>query len=320
MSADLSLKEENLRVAAAAFQTREAIMITDADSNIIRVNDAFIQLTGYTEAELIGKNPRLLKSGKHDGIFYKNLWNAILTHGRWIGEIWNRRKNGEIFLQWLAISSVKNEQGTITQYMAFFSEIIEFKISEKEIEKLAFYDPLTNLPNRRLLIGRLDYELNVAKRYHRTGALLSMDLDRFKYINDSMGHTIGDIILVETAQRLQSILRESDTAIRLGGDEFVILISAQNETHTNLIDQAQTVAEKIISEINRPYVVDNHELYISPSLGITIYNGIDDGVDLLLRRAGTAMYQAKEAGRNTFRFYREDMQKSVDVRWMLEKT
>jgi diguanylate cyclase (GGDEF)-like protein/PAS domain S-box-containing protein len=319
MSADLFLKEEKLRVAAIAFQTYEAIMITNADSNIIRVNDAFIHLTGYTEAELTGKNPRILKSGKHDGIFYKNLWNAIIMDGKWIGEIWNRRKNGEIFLQWLAISAVKNEQGIVTQYVAFFSQIMEFRMSEKEIEKLAFYDPLTNLPNLRLLRERLNYELNIARRYHRTGALLFMDLDRFKNINDAMGHSMGDIVLIEAAQRLQSILRKSDTAIRLGGDEFVILISAQNETHTHLINQAQTVAEKIIAEINRPYLVANHELYISPSLGITLYTGTDDGVDLLLRRADTAMYQAKDAGGNTFRFYHENMQKVVDVRLMLEK-
>jgi diguanylate cyclase (GGDEF)-like protein/PAS domain S-box-containing protein len=319
MSCELARNEEVLRIAATAFQTHEAIMITDADANIIRVNEAFIKVTGFTEAEVLGKNPRLLNSGKHNTIFYKNMWNAIKTVGNWSGEIWNRRKNGEIFIEWQTISTVRDAKGCITHYVSFFSDITDFKNSKQTVEKLAFYDPLTNLPNRRLLYERLSDELTTVKKYQHIGALLFIDLDRFKNINDSLGHSVGDILLVEVAQRLQAILDKDATAVRLGGDEFIVLIASQEQTANELIDHAESVAENIIAEICLPYVIAEHDLYISPSIGITLYTSDDNNVDIILKRADTAMYHAKDAGRNTYRFYQGSMQEQADARLIIEK-
>ena len=314
----LQKNEEDLKIAATAFQTHEAIMVTDEKAQIIRINEAFTRITGYTENEIIGKNPRILKSGKHGQSFYVNNWNTIINEGKWSGEIWNRRKNGEVFPVWQTISTVRGKQGETTHYVSFFSDITEFKLAEKEIEKLAFYDSLTKLPNRRLLHQRLKHQLNTARRYHRAGILFFMDLDRFKHINDSLGHSVGDQILIETGRRLQSLLRETDTAVRLGGDEFVILVSAQDGIHTDLLEQSNIIAEKIINEINNPYLINEYELFITTSIGITLYTGIDETVETLIKRADAAMYQAKESGRNTFRFYQKSMQEAADNKLKIE--
>ena len=319
MSRELLQNEEILRIAATAFQTQEAIMITDADANIIRVNAAFVQTTGFTEAEVIGKNPRVLKSGRHNTSFYENIWDTINTTGNWNGEIWNRRKNGEIYPEWQTISVVKNTQNEVTHYVSFFSDITDFKKSEQTVEKLAFFDPLTNLPNRRLLYSRLEQELNVAQKYQQIGAVLFIDLDRFKNINDSLGHSIGDELLVEVAQRLRAILSSQATAIRLGGDEFIVLITCQNESSKTLTHQAKMIAENVITVVSLPYIIAEYDLYISPSIGITLYSADDDNVDLILKRADTAMYHAKDAGRGTYRFYQHQMQEIADARLILEK-
>jgi diguanylate cyclase (GGDEF)-like protein/PAS domain S-box-containing protein len=319
MSMELLRNEENLRIAATTFQTQEAIMITDADANIVRVNVAFVQTTGFTEAEVMGKNPRVLKSGRHNTSFYENIWAAINAKGNWNGEIWNRRKNGEVYPEWQTISAVKNTQNEVTHYVSFFSDITDFKKSEQTVEKLAFFDPLTNLPNRRLLYSRLEQELNVAQKFQQVGAVLFIDLDRFKNINDSLGHSIGDALLVEVAQRLRAILGSNATAIRLGGDEFIVLISSQNESVMALTHQAKMVADNVITVVSLPYIIAEHDLYISPSIGITLYASDDDNVDLILKRADTAMYHAKDAGRGTYRFYQHQMQEIADARLTLEK-
>ncbi len=319
MTYALKKNEQRLKIAATAFQTHEAILVTDVNGKIIRVNDAFTINMGYTENEVIGKNPSIFKSGKHDTFFYKNFWNSLLNDGRWSGEIWNRRKNGEIFPEWQTVSAVKNEQGIPTHFVSFYSNIMEFKLAEQEIEKLAFYDPLTNLPNRRLFYERLEHELNIAKRYHRAGILFFLDLDRFKLINDSFGHSMGDQLLIETARRLQSILRDSDTAVRLGGDEFIILTNAQDGIHIDLMEQSNIIAEKIINTINTPYLIENIELSVTTSIGITFYTGLDETVDILLKRADAAMYQAKDVGRNTFQFYQQSMQKAADTKLQIEE-
>ncbi|MCK4840975.1 MAG: EAL domain-containing protein [Methylococcales bacterium] len=314
----LQKNEEDLKIAAIAFQTHEAILVTDGDGVIVRANNAFSRVSGYSEDEVIGKNPRLLKSEKQDDFFYKNFWNTIINEGKWSGKIWNRNKDGEIFAEWQTVSAVKDEHGNITHYVSFYSDVLEFKLAEKEIEKLAFYDPLTQLPNRRLLYERLEHELNIARRYQRAGILFFLDLDRFKQINDSLGHSIGDQLLIETAKRLQSLLRDTDTAVRLGGDEFIVLVSAQDGIHTDLLEQSNVIAEKIIKAISHPYFIADHELFITTSIGISLYTGIDETVDVLLKRADTAMYQAKESGRNTFRFYQKSMQDAVDARLQIE--
>jgi len=315
----LQKNEEDLKIAAIAFQTHEAILVTDADSKIIRINKAFTRIMGYSESDVLGKTPKILSSGKQDHFFYKNFWNTIINEGKWSGEIWNRRKNGEIFPEWQTVTAVKDKQDKITHYISFFSDITEFKLAEKEIEKLAFYDPLTDLPNRRLLHERLEHELNIAKRYQRAGILFFLDLDHFKHINDSLGHSVGDQLLIQTAKRLQTLLRETDTAVRIGGDEFIILVSAQDGIHLDLLEQSSIIAEKIIDAINTPYLIGEHELFISTSIGITLYSGIDETVEILLKRADTAMYQAKDAGRNTFRFYQQSMQEAADSRLLIEK-
>jgi diguanylate cyclase (GGDEF)-like protein/PAS domain S-box-containing protein len=316
----LQKNEEELKIAAISFQTHEAIMVTDENQKIVRVNEAFTRIMGYSEAEVLGRNPKILSSGKQDELFYKNFWNTIHSKGKWNGEIWNRRKNGEIFPAWQTVSVIKDNSGKVTHYIAFFSDITDFKLAEKEIEKLAFYDSLTELPNRRLLHERLEQELNNARRYQRAGILLFLDLDRFKHINDALGHSVGDKILIETARRLQSLLRATDTAVRLGGDEFIILISAQDGIHNDLLEQSSIIAEKVINEINNPFLINEHELFISTSIGITLYTGIDETVELLLKRADTAMYQAKEAGRDTFRFYQQSMQEAADTKLQIERS
>ena len=311
--------EENLRIAATAFQTNESIMITDANANIIRVNEAFVKTTGFTEKEVLGKNPRILSSDQHDKEFYTVMWKTIIETGNWSGEIWNRRKNGEIYPEWQTISVVKDTNGNITHYISFFSDMTEYKKSKKQVEELAYYDPLTNLPNRRLLYECLEHELTIAKLYKRIGAVLFMDLDRFKNINDSLGHSVGDALLIEVSYRLQTILDNSAIAIRLGGDEFIILIPAQDNTETDVETKATLISELIINQINLPYFIAEHDLYISTSIGISLYTGEDNNVDIILKRADTAMYYAKDAGRNTYRFYQQRMQEVADARLNLEK-
>ena len=315
----LQQNEADLKLAAIAFETHEGILVTDANQKIIRVNQALTRITGYTETDILGQSPKIFNSGKQDSYFYKKFWDNIDNKGTWSGEIWNKHKNGDIFPEWQTVSAVKDEQGNVTHYISFFSDITEFKLAEQEIEKLAFFDSLTELPNRRLLQDRLEHELRIAARYHRAGILFFLDLDRFKQVNDSLGHSVGDLLLIETAQRLQSLLRNTDTAVRLGGDEFIILVSAQDGVHTDLLEQSNVIAEKIINEINRPFLINEHEIFISTSIGITLYSGMDETVESLLKRADTAMYQAKEAGRNTFRFYQQSMQDIADSRLQMEK-
>ena len=319
MSIELKLQEVSLSIAATSFQTHEAIMIMNADKEIIRVNNAFTDITGFAEDEVLGKKPGFLGSGKHNDLFFEEIWKQVEAQDKWHGEIWNRRKNGEVFPEWETVSAVKDKSGSISHYVSVFSDITIYKNSERKIEQLAFYDPLTNLPNRRLLNERLTHELAVAKRYKRVGALLFLDLDQFKLINDSLGHSVGDGILVESARRLTGIIRKSDTAARLGGDEFVVLVSAEDRSTKELMSQAQSVAEKILGEINKPFYEDKQELFISPSIGISLYTGIDESLDMILKQADTAMYQAKEKGRNMFMFYQESMQKAADERLTMEK-
>lgn len=315
----LKEKEELLHISEIAFQRNEAIMVTDQNMNIVRVNEAFTRVTGFDESEVIGKNPRILKSGEHDLFFYKKFWNSIKDSGKWSGEVWNRRKNGEVYPEWQTVSTATDDYGEITHYISTFFDITELKLAEKEVEKLAFYDPLTGLANRRLLYERLDHELHTAKRYQRSGVLFYLDLDKFKHINDTLGHSIGDQILIETANRLQSLIRDTDTVVRLGGDEFVIVTSAQDGIHTDLTEQSTVIADKILQAMLEPYHVEKHQLKLSTSIGITIFTGINETVDSLLNRADTAMYQAKEAGRNTYRFFQKSMQEATDEKIQLEQ-
>lgn len=303
--------EEELRVAAAAFDTHEAIMITDASANIIRVNRAFQDITGYTPEEVLGKNPRMMNSGRQDKDFYIEMWQQLIHTGTWSGEIWDKRKNGQIYPKWMTMTAVKNKQGETTEYVGIFSDITARKKAEEEIRDLAFYDPLTRLPNRRLFIDRFHAALPVSARHNNYGAVLFLDLDKFKTLNDTLGHDYGDLLLIEVAARIKSCVREMDTVARLGGDEFVVLIEEISSDRDEASHKVGLVAEKIREALARPYRLKEHEHHSSPSIGISLYHGNEETVEALLQHADAAMYQAKSSGRNTVCFFDTAMQHNV---------
>ncbi|WP_435627336.1 EAL domain-containing protein [Candidatus Ferrigenium straubiae] len=312
------LAEQELRIAATAFDSQEGMFITDADGIIQRVNNAFIETTGYSAEEAVGKTPAILKSGKHDAAFYRAIREALESDGHWQGEIWNRRKNGEIYPEWETISVVRGTNGQITHYVSVFTDISLRKRSEEQIRTLAFYDPLTQLPNRRLLLDRLHQALALSVRNERQGALLFIDLDNFKSINDTQGHATGDLLLVEAAKRLQDCIREGDTTARLGGDEFVVLLEDLDADEQVAASQAETVGEKILSAIGKPYLINGHEHHSTASIGITLFRGSVKTMDEMLKRADVALYQAKADGRNILRFFDPAMQAAVAARVSLE--
>ncbi|MDO8350800.1 MAG: diguanylate cyclase [Gallionella sp.] len=300
---DRKRAEMELRVAAAAFETHDAIIITDAQSNIIRVNRAFTEITGYSAEEVLGKNPRLMSSGRHDRDFYIKLWQQLLSLGSWSGEVWDKRKNGEVYPKWMTITAVKNERQETTQYVAIFSDITERKRIEEDIRNLAFYDALTQLPNRRLFIERLRAALPASARRRDYGAVLFLDMDKFKNLNDTLGHDYGDLMLIEVANRIKSCVREMDTVARLGGDEFVVLIEGLSHDEQDASRKVAAVAEKIRESLALPYRLKEHEYHSSPSVGVTLYHDNEDSVETLLKHADLAMYQAKNGGRNKVRFF-----------------
>jgi diguanylate cyclase (GGDEF)-like protein/PAS domain S-box-containing protein len=310
--------ETDLRVAATAFESQEGILITDADSNILRVNNSFTEITGYTAEEVIGKNPRMLSTGRQDDAFYKNMWRSLLDTGSWAGEVWNRRKSGEVYPEYLAITAVKNEDGIVTNYVASLADISLRKASEEKIRSLAFYDPLTKLPNRRLLLDRLQQALVSGVRSRDHGALLFLDLDNFKALNDTLGHDIGDLLLQQVADRLSSCVREGDTVARLGGDEFVVILEDISRKSAEAAAQTEEVCEKILKALNQPYQLAAHEYTCSASIGATLFRGHESEVETLLKQADIAMYQAKKAGRNTLRFFDPAMQSMVTAHVELE--
>lgn len=292
--------EQRLKLGSSVIQhASEGIIVTDAQGNITMINPAFIQLTGYSEAEVLGANPRLLQSGRHNKEFYAGMWASILESGYWQGEIWNRRKNGEIYPEWLSLSAIRGTDGHITNFVAMFSDISKLKEAADDLERLAFYDPLTALPNRLLFRERLERSLKVAKRSRvkRTG-LLYLDLDRFKQVNDTYGHTTGDDLLQEAASRLSHLVREVDTVARLGGDEFAIVLHEIRDTAI-----AAIIAEKLIAALNQPFHVSGHTCHIGTSIGIAIAPDHAATAEELIERADTAMYQAKKGGRNHFRLW-----------------
>ncbi len=276
----------------------DGIMICNARQEIEFVNPAFSVLTGYTQEEIIGRQPAMLKSGRHDEAFYRKMWATLNEKGVWQGEIWNRRRNGEIFPEWLTINVIADETGAITQYAAIFTDITERKKTEERIKNLAYFDVLTGLPNRRLFTDRLQVAVANAHRHGQQLAIMFLDLDLFKRINDTLGHALGDMVLVETARRLGLCVREGDTVARLGGDEFTILLPELEH-----VEDAAKLAERMIAQVKQPFLVDDHELYVTTSIGIAVYP--DDGttVDTLIKNADTAMYRAKDLGRNSFQLY-----------------
>jgi len=312
-------KEEELQLTATAFETHTAILITSVNGTILRVNPAFTQITGYTAEEAIGNNPKMLQSGHHDAAFYEKFWGTVKSTGRWEGEIWNKRKNGEVYPEWQTITAVKNNAGEVTHYVATFQDITERKQTQALIEHHAFYDALTNLPNRRMMLDRLNQELSASRRHQVYGALLFLDLDHFKTLNDSMGHAVGDSLLQQMAKRLSNHVRAEDTVSRLGGDEFVVLLSNLGNKEKSATAMANSIAKKIHVAISRPYQLEGHAFSFTSSIGITLFPFASDSADDVLKHADAAMYRAKGKGRNAICFYQSDMQVEADQRLQLEK-
>jgi len=296
--------QADLRIAAIAFDSLGGIAITDANEAILRVNPAFTRITGFTIDEARGRSMgELLRSGRHDQAFFEGVHATLRSARHWQGEVWSRRKGGEIYPQWLSITAVGDDAGRTTHYVAVFTDITEKKRADETIRSLAFFDPLTRLPNRRLLRERILEAIAASTRTGRHAALLFIDLDHFKELNDSKGHDVGDQLLREVATRLSAGVRSDDTVARQGGDEFVVLIAALSDNAETATSQAARLAETMRCELNRPFLLGSLRHHTSPSIGVTVFAGATHGVDELLKRADSAMYLAKHAGRNAYRFF-----------------
>ena len=303
LTMELEQAKERLTLAASVFENSiEGIVIADAKTHILEVNKAFEKITHYKAEEVIGKTTTLLRSDWHDKAFYETMWRDIQEKGLWQGEITDRRKNGENYVQWLSICAVKDDGGHVTNYIGIFTDITIKKETERKVHQLAYYDHLTKLPNRTLFQDRLGQAIRTAKRDSKKLGVLFIDLDNFKNINDTLGHLVGDKFLIQVAERMNEAIREQDTVARIGGDEFIILLE-------ELIgpQDASRVAKAIIGRMSEPFVIDGHEGYSVASVGISIFP--DDGKDAstLVKHADTAMYTAKEQGKNDFRFFIDDM-------------
>ena len=307
------------RIAATAFESQQGMFITSADGVILRINQAFTDITGYSAEECLGRTPSLLRSGRHDEAFYAAMREALAQHGAWQGEIWNRRKSGEVYPEWLTISSVRDAEERVTHYVCTLADITAHKKAQEEIQQLAFYDALTSLPNRRLLHERLRLALSASKRHRQQGALLFIDLDNFKTLNDTLGHDMGDRLLQEVARRLLACVRERDTVARLGGDEFVVMLENLGERIDDAATQCRSIGEKILAVLNRSYDLAGYEYHNTPSIGVALFGGARVSTDDLMKRADLAMYEAKAGGRNTLRFFDPQMQAVVTARVALEK-
>lgn len=335
--------ESQLRIAATAFQTHLGVIITDCQARILKVNQRFTQITGYGESEVLGRNPSMLSAGEHSRDVYQALWAQVKAHGRWEGEIWNRRKGGEVFPEWLTISAVNDTSQAVTHYVATLNDISAHKEAEQEIHRLAFYDPLTGLANRRLFLDRMGAVLRHNLRHEAMGALLFIDLDNFKQVNDTLGHHAGDQLLASMARELSQVLREHDTLARLGGDEFAVLIHSLDPNATATATDAEAIAVKLLSAIRRPIQLNQDTLVITGSIGITLFGqppptepvldavhakevtgssdqagDIDSQLDHVLQQADMALFHAKEAGRDTLSFFDPDMQGAMLKRARLE--
>ncbi|NMG74655.1 EAL domain-containing protein [Aromatoleum diolicum] len=305
-----------LRQAAAVIEsTRDGVMITDLDRRIVSVNRAWCEMTGFMPTDALGKAPQLLKSGLQNDAFYRRMWSQVTRTGYWQGEVWNRRKNGELYPQWLSISTVYNDEHMPTHYAGVMTDISKIKQSEAELERLAHYDPLTDLPNRLLVQSRLEHAIDQAARHHTGIGVLFIDLDRFKNINDSLGHPAGDESLVSISRRLRSCLRPEDTLARWGGDEFLVIIE-------NLVkpDESASLAQTLIDQLHEPFqLADGQLVYVGASVGVSLYPQDARTADALIQHADTALNQAKAQGRNTYRFFTDAMSRAAQLHLNLER-
>jgi diguanylate cyclase (GGDEF)-like protein/PAS domain S-box-containing protein len=318
MTAELRESDAELRIAAVAFDSLEGMMVTDADGTILRVNSAFTQCTGYMADEVIGRNPRMLSSGRHDRAFYRDMWDTIHRVGGWQGEIWDRRKNGEIYPKWLTITAVTAADGRVTHYVGTHYDITERKLAEEQIKELAFFDALTHLPNRTLLRDRLKQVIALSAQNHSHGALLFVDLDNFKTLNDTLGHDKGDLLLGQVARRLLASVREGDTVARMGGDEFVIVLGDLSRNRDEAASETEAAAEKVLAALSATYQLDGTEFRTTASIGATLFTGHETSIDELLKQSDLAMYKSKESGRNAICFFDPAMQTVVMERAALE--
>lgn len=296
----LAKSRQTLQLAERVIESSfEGIMVTDKDVRIEFVNPAFSQLTGYTAEEVIGRTPELLSSGRHDTEFYKRMWHSLATHGYWRGEIWNRRKTGELYLELLTITAITDDAGNTTHYAGLFTDITQNRKNEEQIRQLAYYDALTGVPNRRLLEDRLEHAIRHAHRKEMLLAVMFMDLDRFKEVNDTLGHAVGDELLLQFTRRVHDCLREDDTLARLGGDEFIVLLPEMEA-----LNDVLAVAERLI-DINRtPYRINEHHVQIGSSIGVSLYPEDGTTVQELINGADIAMYRAKREGRNSYQLFK----------------
>ena len=306
------------RIAATAFESQEGMFITDANNLILRVNQAVTEISGYSAQELIGKSPSIFSSGCQDADFFSAMWQSINNSGSWEGEILNRRKSGEVHPEYLTITAVKDHDGIVMNYVATISDKTTSKAAAEEIKNLAYFDPLTHLPNRRLMIDRLQQALALNIRSKREGALLFIDLDDFKSLNDSLGHDYGDLLLQQVAQRLKSCVREGDTVARFGGDEFVVMLENLSEHTLEAAEQTEAVGQKIIGALNQSYLLNNFKHHSTPSIGATLFGEHSHSTEDLLKQADIAMYQAKKSGRNMLCFFDPEMQSTINARSALE--
>jgi len=302
-AAKLARSNAELCQAATVFEnTKEGVMIADAANRVVAVNRAFVEITGYGADDLIGRTPEVLRSSRQDEAFYRRIGGAIKEHGHWQGELWDRRKNGEDYPAWLSISVVKDDDGQVTHHVSVFSDITVLKESEARLDQLAHHDPLTGLPNRLLLNARAEHALARACRNEKQMAVLFLDLDRFKYINDTLGHPAGDLLLQQVAERLRKCVRDEDTISRVGGDEFTVVLE-------NLEDAgaASTVARKILGALSEKIVLFGHEVFVTCSIGISLYPRDGKDIVTLFKNADSALYRAKDQGRDTYQFYTEEL-------------
>ena len=321
MDADMSAlakAEEELRIAATAFDAQQGMLITDRLGVILRVNPSFTLTTGYTEAEAVGQSPRLLSSDRHPAEFWAAMWQSLHTVGSWQAEVWNKRKNGEIYADWVIINAVRDAQGDVTHFVGTLTDISQRKAAEGKIIRLAFYDPLTNLPNRRLMQDRLHQAISASQRNQSCGALLCLDLDNFKLLNDSVGHDVGDLLLQKIALRLTENIRDCDTAARFGGDTFLIMLEDLGADPVLAAAKAELIAQKLLDLLRQPHPLPDQAYQGSVSMGITLFGAQEDTADTLIKHVELAMYQAKAAGRNTLRFFDPQMQAVVSARAALE--
>ncbi len=321
MDADMSAlakAEEELRIAATAFDSQQGMLITDRFGVILRVNRSFTEATGYTAEEAIGRSPRILSSERHPASFWASMWQALHTQGSWQSEVWNKRKNGEIYADWVIINAVRDTEGSVTHFVGTLTDISQRKEAEGKIIRLAFYDPLTDLPNRRLMQDRLHQAISASQRKHSYGALLCLDIDNFKILNDSVGHDVGDLLLQKVALRLAAHIRDCDTLARFGGDTFMVMLEDLGPDLVIAGAKAELIAQKLMHELRQPHQLLDQVYQGSVSMGITLFDVPEVTADVLIKRVELAMYQAKSAGRNTLRFFDPQMQAVISARAAME--